>query len=88
MPAHGRPAAWCERVPAGTRSCLPIPTPPTRRRTGRLRCGLAPCAFLVVPLVGALFIDFIKALIIALFVNWLRCSAEEVVSVVQGLTVC
>jgi hypothetical protein len=42
----------------------------------------------VVPLVGALFIDFTKALIIALFVNWLRCSAEEVVSVVHGLTVC
>ncbi len=34
--------------------------------------GPAPRAFLVVPLVGAFFIDFANALIITLFVNWLR----------------
>ncbi len=33
--------------------------------------GPAPRAFLVVPLVGALFIDFVNALIITLFLNWL-----------------
>lgn len=36
------------------------------------RFGPAPRAFLVVPLVGAFFIDFTNALIITLFVNWLR----------------
>lgn len=36
------------------------------------RYGPAPRAFLVVPLVGAFFIDFANALIITLFVNWLR----------------
>jgi ESS family glutamate:Na+ symporter len=34
--------------------------------------GPAPRAFLVVPLVGAFFIDFANALIITLFLNWLR----------------
>jgi ESS family glutamate:Na+ symporter len=37
-----------------------------------LRYGPAPRAFLVVPLVGAFFIDFANALIITLFLNWLR----------------
>ena len=36
------------------------------------RYGPAPRAFLVVPLVGAFFIDFANALVITLFVNWLR----------------
>lgn len=36
------------------------------------RFGPSPRAFLVVPLVGAFFIDFANALIITLFVNWLR----------------
>jgi glutamate:Na+ symporter, ESS family len=36
------------------------------------RYGPAPRAFLVVPLVGAFFIDFTNALIITLFVNWLK----------------
>ena len=36
------------------------------------RYGPAPRAFLVVPLVGAFFIDFANAIIITLFVNWLR----------------
>lgn len=36
------------------------------------RFGPAPRAFLIVPLVGAFFIDFTNALIITLFVNWLR----------------
>ncbi len=36
------------------------------------RFGPAPRAFLVVPLVGAFFIDFTNALIITLFVNWLH----------------
>ena len=36
------------------------------------RFGPAPRAFLVVPLVGAFFIDFINALVITGFVNWLR----------------
>jgi glutamate:Na+ symporter, ESS family len=36
------------------------------------RFGPAPRAFLVVPLVGAFFIDFTNALIITLFVNWLK----------------
>jgi ESS family glutamate:Na+ symporter len=36
------------------------------------RYGPAPRAFLVVPLVGAFFIDFTNALIITFFVNWLR----------------
>ena len=35
------------------------------------RYGPAPRAFLVVPLVGAFFIDFTNALIITLFLNWL-----------------
>jgi ESS family glutamate:Na+ symporter len=34
------------------------------------RYGPAPRAFLVVPLVGAFFIDFINALIITAFLNW------------------
>ena len=34
--------------------------------------GPAPRAFLVVPLVGAFFIDFTNAIIITFFVNWLR----------------
>ncbi len=37
-----------------------------------LRFGAAPRAFLVVPLVGAFFIDFTNALIITFFVNWLQ----------------
>jgi ESS family glutamate:Na+ symporter len=37
-----------------------------------LRFGPAPRAFLVVPLVGAFFIDFANALIITLFLNWLK----------------
>ncbi len=41
-----------------------------RTITGRF--GPAPRAFLVVPLVGAFFIDFINALVITGFVNWLR----------------
>ena len=36
------------------------------------RYGPAPKAFLVVPMVGAFFIDFTNAIIITLFVNWLR----------------
>jgi ESS family glutamate:Na+ symporter len=36
------------------------------------RFGPAPRAFLVVPLVGAFFIDFTNALVITLFLNWLR----------------
>ena len=36
------------------------------------RFGPAPRAFLVVPLVGAFFIDFANAVIITGFVNWLR----------------
>ncbi|HWB40917.1 MAG TPA: sodium/glutamate symporter [Gemmatimonadales bacterium] len=36
------------------------------------RYGPAPRAFLVVPLVGAFFIDFANAIIITFFVNWLR----------------
>lgn len=36
------------------------------------RFGPAPRAFLVVPLVGAFFIDFTNAIIITFFVNWLR----------------
>ena len=36
------------------------------------RHGPAPRAFLVVPLVGAFFVDFTNALIITGFVNWLR----------------
>ena len=34
--------------------------------------GPAPRAFLVVPLVGAFFIDFANAIIITLFLNWMR----------------
>jgi ESS family glutamate:Na+ symporter len=37
-----------------------------------VRFGPAPRAFLVVPLVGAFFIDFTNALIITFFVNWLK----------------
>jgi glutamate:Na+ symporter, ESS family len=37
-----------------------------------VRFGAAPRAFLVVPLVGAFFIDFTNAIIINLFVNWLK----------------
>ena len=36
------------------------------------RFGAAPRAFLVVPLVGAFFIDFANAIIITFFVNWLK----------------
>jgi ESS family glutamate:Na+ symporter len=35
------------------------------------RYGPAPRAFLVVPLVGAFFIDFTNAIIITFFLNWL-----------------
>jgi len=41
-------------------------------RTLAGRFGPAPRAFLVVPLVGAFFIDFFNALVITGFVNWLR----------------
>jgi ESS family glutamate:Na+ symporter len=37
-----------------------------------VRYGPAPRAFLVVPLVGAFFIDFTNAIIITLFVNWFK----------------
>jgi ESS family glutamate:Na+ symporter len=36
------------------------------------RFGAAPRAFLVVPLVGAFFIDFANAIIITFFVNWMK----------------
>ena len=36
------------------------------------RFGPAPRAFLIVPLVGAFFIDFTNAIIITFFLNWLR----------------
>ncbi len=36
------------------------------------RFGPAPRAFLVIPLVGAFFIDFANGLIVTLFVNWLK----------------
>ena len=36
------------------------------------RYGAAPRAFLIVPLVGAFFIDFTNAIIITFFVNWLK----------------
>jgi ESS family glutamate:Na+ symporter len=36
------------------------------------RFGPAPRAFLVVPLVGAFFIDFANAIVITFFVNWLK----------------
>jgi ESS family glutamate:Na+ symporter len=36
------------------------------------RFGPAPRAFLVLPMVGAFFIDFTNALIITTFINWLR----------------
>ncbi len=36
------------------------------------RFGAAPRAFLVIPLVGAFFIDFANALIVTGFVNWVR----------------
>lgn len=36
------------------------------------RFGLAPQAFLVVPMVGAFFIDFSNALIITGFINWVK----------------
>jgi ESS family glutamate:Na+ symporter len=36
------------------------------------RYGPAPRAFLVVPMVGAFFIDFTNALIITGFVSWFR----------------
>lgn len=41
-------------------------------RTLATRFGPAPRAFLIVPLVGAFFIDFINALVITGFINWLR----------------
>jgi ESS family glutamate:Na+ symporter len=34
--------------------------------------GPAPRAFLIVPMVGAFFIDFTNALVITLFLNWLK----------------
>ena len=34
--------------------------------------GAAPRAFLVVPIVGAFFIDFTNAIIITTFINWVR----------------
>jgi len=37
-----------------------------------VKYGAAPRAFLVVPLVGAFFIDFANAIIITFFVNWMR----------------
>jgi glutamate:Na+ symporter, ESS family len=37
-----------------------------------VRFGPAPRAFLVIPLVGAFFIDFFNALIVTFFVNWFR----------------
>jgi ESS family glutamate:Na+ symporter len=37
-----------------------------------VKYGPAPRAFLVVPLVGAFFIDFTNAIIITFFVNWMR----------------
>ena len=36
------------------------------------RFGPAPRAFLVVPMVGAFFIDFTNALIITTFINWVH----------------
>ena len=36
------------------------------------RFGSAPRAFLVVPMVGAFFIDFTNAIIITTFMNWVR----------------
>jgi len=36
------------------------------------RFGPAPRAFLIVPLVGAFFIDFTNAIVITLFVNWFK----------------
>jgi ESS family glutamate:Na+ symporter len=36
------------------------------------RFGAAPRAFLVVPMVGAFFIDFTNALIITTFINWVH----------------
>jgi glutamate:Na+ symporter, ESS family len=36
------------------------------------RFGAAPRAFLIVPLVGAFFIDFTNAIIITFYVNWLK----------------
>jgi ESS family glutamate:Na+ symporter len=34
--------------------------------------GASPKAFLVVPMVGAFFIDFVNALIITWFLNWVK----------------
>ncbi len=34
--------------------------------------GASPRAFIIVPMVGAFFIDFVNALIITLFLNWLK----------------
>jgi ESS family glutamate:Na+ symporter len=36
------------------------------------RFGPAPRAFLVLPMVGAFFIDFTNAIIITTFINWVR----------------
>ncbi|MEK7675695.1 MAG: sodium/glutamate symporter [Verrucomicrobiota bacterium] len=41
-------------------------------KTLTARFGPAPKAFLVVPMVGAFFIDFVNAIIINLFLNWLQ----------------
>jgi ESS family glutamate:Na+ symporter len=41
-------------------------------RTITAKYGSAPKAFLIVPMVGAFFIDFTNALIITFFVNWLK----------------
>lgn len=41
-------------------------------RTIVSKYGAAPRAFLVVPMVGAFFIDFTNAIIITFFINWLK----------------
>ncbi len=41
-------------------------------RTLVSKFGASPRAFLVVPMVGAFFIDFVNALIITWFINWLK----------------
>ena len=55
---------------------LPIenwnPTYVANMRALVTKYGPAPRAFLVVPLVGAFFIDFANAIIITFFVNWMR----------------
>ena len=41
-------------------------------KTLESKYGLSPRAFLVVPMVGAFFIDFTNAIIITLFLNWMK----------------